>query len=87
MFFSIIIPVYNRPQELDELLSCVGKQSYTNFEVLIIEDGSLDKADQIVKKFAQTMKIHYFFKENGGQGFARNYAFERATIRFIWRTR
>jgi glycosyltransferase involved in cell wall biosynthesis len=78
MLFSIIIPVYNRPQELDELLACVAQQSYTNFEVLIIEDGSVDKADLIVKKYAKSLQINYFFKENGGQGFARNYAFERA---------
>jgi glycosyltransferase involved in cell wall biosynthesis len=78
MLFSIIIPVYNRPQELDELLACVAQQSYTNFEVLIIEDGSVDKADLVVKKYAKSLQINYFFKENGGQGFARNYAFERA---------
>lgn len=78
MLFSIIIPVYNRPQELDELLASVAQQSYTNFEVLIIEDGSVDKADLIVKKYAKSLQINYFFKENGGQGFARNYAFERA---------
>lgn len=78
MLFSIIIPVYNRPQELDELLACIAQQSYTNFEVLVIEDGSVDKADLIVKKYAKSLQINYFFKENGGQGFARNYAFERA---------
>jgi glycosyltransferase involved in cell wall biosynthesis len=78
MFFSIIIPVYNRPQELDELLACVAQQSYTNFEVIIIEDGSVDKADLIAEKYAQSLPINYFYKENGGQGFARNYAFERA---------
>ena len=78
MLFSIIIPVYNRPQELDELLACVAQQSYKNFEVLVIEDGSVDKADLVVKKYAKSLQINYFFKENGGQGFARNYAFERA---------
>lgn len=78
MLFSIIIPVYNRPQELDELLACVAQQSYTNFEVLVIEDGSNDKADLIAKKYGKSFQLNYFFKENGGQGFARNYAFERA---------
>ena len=78
MLFSIIIPVYNRPQELDELLACVSQQTYTNYEVLIIEDGSVDKADLIAEKYAKSFPINYFFKENGGQGFARNYAFERA---------
>ncbi len=78
MFFSIIIPVYNRPLELDELLACIEKQTYSNFEVIIIEDGSVEKSDQIATKYAKTLDIHYYFKENGGQGFARNYAFEKA---------
>jgi glycosyltransferase involved in cell wall biosynthesis len=78
MFFSIIIPVYNRPQELEELLACISNQTYTNFEVIIIEDGSTDKADKIAKEYAKKLNLHYHFKENGGQGFARNYAFERA---------
>jgi glycosyltransferase involved in cell wall biosynthesis len=78
MFFSIIIPVYNRPQELEELLACISNQTYTNFEVIIIEDGSTDKAVKIAKEYAKKLNLHYHFKENGGQGFARNYAFERA---------
>jgi glycosyltransferase involved in cell wall biosynthesis len=78
MFFSIIIPVYNRPQELEELLACISNQTYTNFEVIIIEDGSTDKADKIANEYAKKLNLHYHFKENGGQGFARNYAFERA---------
>jgi glycosyltransferase involved in cell wall biosynthesis len=78
MFFSLIIPVYNRPQELDELLACIKEQTYTNFEVIVIEDGSVEKAEHIVAKYTKTLNLHYFIKENGGQGFARNYAFERA---------
>jgi glycosyltransferase involved in cell wall biosynthesis len=78
MFFTFIIPVYNRPQELEELLACVANQTYTHFEVIIIEDGSTEKSDLIVKKFTSKLNINYYFKENGGQGFARNYAFERA---------
>lgn len=78
MLFSVIIPVYNRPQELDELLACLTKQNYTNFEVVIIEDGSVEDSKSVVKKYQSTLNISYFIKENGGQGFARNYAFERA---------
>lgn len=78
MFFSLIIPVYNRPQELDELLACITQQTYTKFEVIVIEDGSQEKADQVANNYAKSVDLHYFFKENGGQGFARNYAFERA---------
>lgn len=78
MFFSIIIPLYNRPQEILELLETLVKQTYTQFEVLIIEDGSKDDAKDIVRSFENKLDIHYHFKENAGQGFARNYGFERA---------
>ncbi len=78
MFFSIIIPLYNRPQEIDELLTTLTKQTYTQFEVLVIEDGSVNDAKGIVDKYANTLDVKYFFKPNEGQGFSRNYGFERA---------
>lgn len=78
MFFSIIIPLYNRPQEIKELLSTLCKQTYTQFEVLVIEDGSVNDAKEIVASFNGQLDVKYFFKENSGQGFARNYGFERA---------
>lgn len=78
MFFSIIIPLYNRPQEIDELLASLTRQDYTDFEVLIIEDGSKLKADEIVKSYQDKLSLSYYYKENEGQGFARNYGFERA---------
>lgn len=78
MFFSIIIPLYNRPQEIDELLTTLTKQTYTQFEVLVIEDGSTNDAKAIVDKYANTLDVKYFFKPNEGQGFSRNYGFERA---------
>lgn len=79
MRFSVIIPVYNRPDELRELLASLTRQTYTDFEVLVIEDGSTSKADGIVAGFANQLTIRYFYKENSGQGFTRNYGFERAT--------
>jgi glycosyltransferase involved in cell wall biosynthesis len=78
MFFSIIIPLYNRPQEIDELLHTLTQQTYTQFEVLIIEDGSKIDAKDIVDSYADSLDIKYFYKENGGQGFARNFGFEHA---------
>lgn len=78
MFFSIIIPLYNRPQEIDELLSTLTLQTYTQFEVLVIEDGSVKDAKAVVEKYINKLDIKYFFKLNEGQGFARNYGFERA---------
>lgn len=78
MFFSIIIPLYNRPQEIDELLDTLTRQTYLQFEVLVIEDGSVKDAKAVVEKYSNKLDIRYFFKPNEGQGFARNYGFERA---------
>lgn len=78
MFFSIIIPLYNRPQEIDELLNTLTKQTYLQFEVLVIEDGSKDDAKEVVQRYTNKLDIKYFFKENAGQGFARNFGFEKA---------
>jgi glycosyltransferase involved in cell wall biosynthesis len=77
--YSVIIPVFNRPDELEELLGCLAGQTLKSFEVIIVEDGSVQKSDQVVDDFSDRLVIRYYFKENGGQGFARNYGFERAT--------
>ena len=77
-FYSIVIPVFNRPQELDELLKSLTAQNYKNFEVLIIEDGSTEKCNLIVDQHRSNLNLQYFFKENSGQGFSRNFGFERA---------
>ena len=76
--FSLIIPVYNRPNEVDELLQSLCTQTYPNFEVLIIEDGSKEPCKEVVEKYTPQLDLTYYFKENGGQGFARNFGFERA---------
>ena len=81
--YSLIIPVYNRPQELDELLACIQLQEFRDFEVVVIEDGSTDDAAQIIEKYKSSFDLAYYVKENGGQGFARNYAFERAKGNFF----
>lgn len=78
MFFSIIIPLYNRPQEIDELLHTLTLQTYTQFEVLVIEDGSVKDAREIVESYRHKLDVRYYFKENEGQGFTRNYAFKLA---------
>ena len=79
MLFSIIIPLYNRPQEIKELLESLTLQTYTDFEVLVLEDGSVNDAADIVKAFEDKLNVRYFVKKNEGQGFTRNYGFERAT--------
>jgi glycosyltransferase involved in cell wall biosynthesis len=78
--FSIIIPVYNRPNEIDELLESLTKQDLSHdFEVLIIEDGSTIKSDIIIEKYKSQLNIKYFFKENTGAGASRNYGMQRAS--------
>jgi glycosyltransferase involved in cell wall biosynthesis len=78
MFFSIIIPLYNRPQEIKELLETLTLQTYRDFEVLVIEDGSVNDAEAIVNAFTDKLNLRYFKKQNEGQGFTRNFGFERA---------
>jgi glycosyltransferase involved in cell wall biosynthesis len=77
--YSIIIPVYNRPQEVDELLESLTHQTLRDFEVIIIEDGSTIDAKEIIKKHKPQLDIHYFAKANSGPGPSRNYGFEKAT--------
>jgi len=78
--FSIIIPVYNRPQEIEELLLSLTKQTYTNnFEVIVVEDGSTIRADTIVTSFSDTLNVKYFFKQNSGAGASRNFGMQQAT--------
>jgi len=76
--FSIIIPVYNRPDEIDELLESLTHQTYKDFEVIVVEDGSSQKCDKVVEKYVHELKITYCSKDNEGQGFARNYGYRRA---------
>ena len=78
--FSIIVPVYNRPQEIDELLESLTKQDFQNdFEVIVVEDGSTDSSEEIVKKYSGKLNLRYFFKENSGAGASRNFGMEKAT--------
>lgn len=78
MVYSVIVPVFNRPEETDELLNSLTRQSFNDFEVLIIEDGSDNRCEKVVDKYRHLLNIRYFCKENSGQGYSRNYGFERA---------
>lgn len=74
MYFSFIIPVYNRPDEVDELLQSLTKQDYKNdFEVVVVEDGSAIKCNEIIEKYNSQLTISYYFKPNSGPGDSRNY--------------
>lgn len=77
--YSIIIPVYNRPEELDELLSSILEQDYIGtFEICVIEDGSQQKCNLILEKFTKKLTIKYFEKENSGPGDSRNFGMKQA---------
>ncbi len=78
MFFSITIPLYNRPQEIRELLETLVLQTYKQFEVLVIEDGSKLDAAAVIEDFEDRLDLKYFVNPNSGQGFSRNFGFERA---------
>ena len=77
--FSIIIPVYNRPEEIDDLLASISAQEYDEpFEVCIVEDGSSEKSDLIINKYTSELSIQYFETENTGPGSSRNYGMTKA---------
>ena len=79
MKYSVIVPVYNRPDEVDELLESLCKQAFTDFEVLIIEDGSTCPCEEVCKKYEPFLDIKYLLKPNSGPGQTRNYGAERAS--------
>lgn len=79
MFFSIIIPVYNRPDEIKELLESLSVSDYNKeYEVVIIEDGSTIICKDVVDNFKNKLNISYYFKENSGPGDSRNYGMKMA---------
>lgn len=83
MKFSVIIPVYNRPDEVDELLFSLTEQTYEDFEVIVVEDGSTIPCKEVVDKYADQLNIRYFIKPNSGPAQSRNYGAERATGEFL----
>jgi len=79
MFFSLIIPVYNRPDEINELLQSISKTHFKDhFEVVIVEDGSEIACETIVKNYKAKLDISYYFKENSGPGDSRNFGMRKA---------
>ncbi|MCF0159280.1 MAG: glycosyltransferase [Bacteroidaceae bacterium] len=83
MRYSLIIPVFNRPDEVDELLQSLTTQTFTDFEVLVVEDGSSVPCQEVVQKYAGNMNLHYFSKKNSGPGMTRNYGVEHAQGEYV----
>jgi len=79
VFFSIVVPVYNRPEEVRELLQSLAQQDFErDFEVVIVEDGSWESSEAIVQNFQEQLQISYYFKENSGPGDSRNFGMQKA---------
>ena len=83
MKYSFVVPVFNRPDEVRELLASLCEQKYKDFEVIIVEDGSQVKCEAEVETFRTQLDIHYYYKDNSGPGQTRNYGVERAQGTYI----
>lgn len=80
---SVIIPVYNRAQTLKKSLDSLTKQKYTDFEVILVNDGSSENILEIFTQFQNKLNIKYFQKENGGAPSARNFGFKKSSGNYI----
>lgn len=77
--YSFIIPVYNRPQEVKELLESFVNLNFSNqFEIVIVEDGSTETSENVVQTFSDKLSISYYFKPNSGPGDSRNFGMGKA---------
>lgn len=83
MRYSFIIPVYNRPDEVDELLASLTVQSFKDFEVVVVEDGSSIPCKEVVDKYRDKLDIHYYTKPNSGPGQTRNHGAERSSGEYL----
>lgn len=83
MKYSIIVPVFNRPDEVDELLQSLVGQTLKDFEVVIVEDGSQKPCKDVCDKYTDRLDVKYFMKNNSGPGQSRNYGAERANGEYL----
>ena len=83
MRYSVIIPVYNRPDEVDELLQSLTQQSFKDFEVIVVEDGSSIPCKPVTEKYQELLDVHYYDKPNSGPGQTRNYGVERSKGEYL----
>lgn len=76
--YSVIIPVYNRPEEVKDLLESLTTQTRKDFEVIVVEDGSTVTCEEVVLPYAQAFPVQYYYKSNNGPGPSRNFGFAHA---------
>ena len=77
-YFSVIVPVYNRVDEVRDLLDSLVQQTCDDFELVIVEDGSTIPCKELVESYADRISLQYYHKSNEGRSIARNYGIERA---------
>ena len=82
-YFSIIVPVFNRPDELGELLASLDKQEFRDFEFILVEDGSRDKSDKVLEAYRGRFPYKYLDRENQGPSLARNTGMEVAEGEYL----
>lgn len=83
MKYSIVVPVFNRPDEVDELLDSLTGQTLKDFEVVIVEDGSSVPCQEVVERYADRLDVHYYAKPNSGPGPSRNYGVDRSQGEYV----
>lgn len=83
-FFSIILPVYNVEKFIIKCIDSILSQTYKNYEIIIVDDGSKDQTLQIINENYFDQRIKIFTKENGGLSDARNYGLNKASGKYVW---
>jgi glycosyltransferase involved in cell wall biosynthesis len=81
--YSVIIPVFNRPLEIQGLLESLRQQTQKNFEVVVVEDGSTEKCEHIVEKFKSDFPVRYAYRKNSGPSVSRNVGISLASGEYI----
>ena len=81
--FSVIVPVFNRPDEVAELLESLTRLTYRDYELIIVEDGSSVPCEEVVRRYADQLAVRYYAKPNSGPGQSRNYGAERAKGEYL----
>lgn len=82
-YFSIIVPVYNRPSEVEELVESLSLQTCKDFELILVEDGSSLPCADVIEKYKDQVTIRYFFKENSGRSLTRNWGMDRSEGKYL----
>ncbi len=82
-YFSVIVPVYNRRDEVEDLLRSLTRQTDKNFEIILVEDGSTERCEDIALRYSSELDLRYFYKANEGRSIARNYGLEHATGQYF----